>query len=320
MRRGFVQTGEAARYLELEGEDKRKALDDLKALARHGVPVGPVGEDHDRERAWKLEDSWRHSGIEVTLFERLGLLLGREVLARLLGDGELMQAMQNVDRALASAAHGVETTDADLLRRFMLVQEPRKRYDGRGALISELAAAIGHGYRLTITYRRAGATEVRTYARVRPLTLAIYRSGLYVFWWPEDEDRHFTLAVDRIVDLVAHPEAPFDYPTRGRWNPAKVLDKRFGLQTDNKEPETVRLRFGPASRTYALERQWMPEQHIEERDDGGVDVVFVAEGSELPYRILEWGGFCEVVEPPELRAKVVELARAVLAKHGAAAT
>jgi predicted DNA-binding transcriptional regulator YafY len=312
MRRGFAQTADAARYV---GVERRKVRDDLEALAAHGVPLSAIPEDdpRDPDRTWQLERSWRMTGLEVRLLERLALLLGKEVLEPLLGGSDLGTAMAHLEHELASVAGGVETPDGELLRRFYLVQEPSKGYADRGPIVSDLVAAIAFPYRITVDYRSPRA-NLRRHERIRPLTLAIYRRGLYVFV-QFDSDRIGALSVDRIETLQPHPEADFDYPIRSKWDPANFLRKRFGLFPGEARPEQVRLRFPAGSRTFALERQWMPDQVVEERDDGGVDVVFEAEGAELAHRVLEWGGYCEVVAPASLRAKVLSLAEAVVARH-----
>lgn len=312
MRRGYIQTAEAARYLDT---DRRTAREDLEALAAHGVPLRHNTERvHDRERMWELDDNWRVTGLEVKLPERLALLLGKEVLEPLLGSSELGEALAQLEHELGAVAGGVETTDRELLRRFHLVQEPSKDYSTRGTLISELVDAIAFSYRVTLTYRAPSAKAERSHTRIRPLTLAIYRRGLYVFV-AFDNGRNGALSVDRITSLTPHPEDAFDYPTRGKWDPAVFLKKRFGLTPGAGKAERVRLRFPAESKTYALEREWMPDQTIEERPDGGVDVVFEAEGAELAHRVLEWGGYCEVIEPASLRKRVLDLARAVVARH-----
>jgi len=315
MRKGHAQTADAARYLDV---DRRKAREDLNALAEHGVPLTLVPEDdtRDPDRSWNLERSWRMTGLEVRLLERLALLLGKEVLEPLLGPSELGHAMAHLEHELASVAGGVETSDGELLRRFHLVQEPSKAYDAQGPIVTELVQAIAFSYRVTLTYRSPSAAAPREHARVRPLTLAIYRRGLYAFV-QFDSDRIGALSVDRIASLVPHVEDTFDYPIRSKWDPAVFLRKRFGLTPGSGRPERVRLRFPEGSKAFALERQWMLDQVVEPRPDGTLDIVFEAEGAELAHRVLEWGGYCEVVEPATLRAKVVELAQAVLDRHRA---
>lgn len=313
MRKGYAQTAEVARYLEV---DRRKAREDLVALSERGVPLSAVPEDdtRDPDRTWQLERSWRVSGIEVKLLERLALLLGKEVLEPLLGPTELGAAMAQLERELASVAGGVETSDSELMRRFYFVQEPSKSYRERGELVSELVQAIAYPYRITLSYRSPSATEVRRHERIRPLTLAIYRRGLYLFAL-FDSQRVALFSVDRIEGLVPHPEDDFDYPVRSKWDPAAYLRKRFGLLPGPGPSEVVRLRFPAGSKAYVLERPWMPVQRVEAGPEGSVEVVFEAEGGELAHRVLEWGGYCEVVEPASLRAKVLELAEAVAARH-----
>ncbi len=322
MRRGFAQTQDAAKFLEVE---RRKAREDLQALSEHGVPLSVHPEDPtDPERTWQIEKSWRVSGVEVGLPERLALLLGREVLEPLVGKSDVGEAITNLEHELAAVAGSVELDDKNLLRRFHLIQEPSKDYSDRGPLISELVQAIAHSYRISLGYQSPSAKTPRLHERVRPLTLAIYRRGLYVFVAfgsdldpdvSDKLDKVGLLSVDRITSLDPHHDALFDYPTASRWDPNIHLKHRFGIAPGLSKVERVRLRFPASSRAYALERQWMPDQWTEDLPDGGVDVVFDAEGAELAHQVLAWGGFCQVVEPESLRKRVLELARAVLARH-----
>lgn len=313
MRRGFAQTADAARYL---GVERRIVRGDMAALAEHEVPLSAHPEDdtRDPDRTWKLEQSWRMTGLEVKLNERLALLLGKEVLDPLLGGSEIGDALTFLDKEIASVAGGVETTDTELLRRFHLVQEPSKSYADKGDIVSTLVEAIAHEYRVTLEYRSPRREVPKRHERLRPLTLAIYRRGLYAFVY-FDDDQVGVLSVDRIQSLIGHSEDHFDYPTRGRWDPARFLSRRFGLSPGEGQAELVRLRFPAASKLYALERPWMADQEVIELPDGGVEIRFVAEGAELAHHVLEWGGYCEVVAPESLRQKVLGLARAIVARY-----
>lgn len=314
IRRGYAQTADAAAYLDV---DRRTVRADMIALADHGVPLAahPVHDTRDPDRAWKLEKSWRLTGLEVKLNERLAMLLGREVLDPLIGGSEIGDALTSLDKEIASVAGGVETSDSELLRRFYLVQEPSKSYDHKGKIVSDLVEAIAHSFRVSLEYRSPRRDTPKRHERLRPLTLAIYRRGLYVFAYFGDSDEVGVFSVDRIVTLESLHEDQFTYPIKSRWDPERFLARRFGLSPGQTGPELVRLRVPAESRLFALERPWMADQKVLELEDGSLEISFTAEGSELAHHILAWGGYCEVLEPASLRQKVLELARAVVARY-----
>lgn len=312
MRKGYAQTADAANYLDVE---RRKAREDFEALLFHGVPLSVHPENPtDPNRTWQLEKSWRMTGLAVKLPERLALLLGNQVLTPLLGPSELGAAMNHLEHELASFADGVETSDSELLRRFYLVLEPSKSYEEQGPLISELVQAIAISYYVTVEYRVPNASESRIHQRVKPLTLAIYRRGLYVFVTFQN-GKIGLLSVDRIASLEPHHDELFDYPTPGKWDPARYLEHRFGLTPGSGKPEEVHLRVPAGSKVYALERPFMSNQTLTERADGGVDITFRADGAELVNQVLFWGGYCEVLSPAWLRTRVLDHARAIVARH-----
>lgn len=66
-----------------------------------------------------------------------------------------------------------------------------------------------------------------------------------------------------------------------------------------------------------VETTWHPSQKIEECPDGSIILsAEVPHLEEVAKWILATAPFAEALEPPELRQKVVELARRVMGRHG----
>lgn len=78
----------------------------------------------------------------------------------------------------------------------------------------------------------------------------------------------------------------------------------------------VRIRFNAASAGVVQRGAWDPTQEMHELPDGGVELTLrVSSGAQLARWILSWGGHGWVIDPPQLRTRVREMARAILARH-----
>ena len=127
----------------------------------------------------------------------------------------------------------------------------------------------------------------------------------YVAAWDVDADGERLFRADRVRSATSTGEV---FTPRGLQGAGRDLYSPTG------EDVAVRLRLRPAARWIA---EYYATTEVEEQDDGGVELT-------LPARQLGWvarlllrvGDDAEVVEPPELRDQVRELARETLARYG----
>ncbi len=309
LHRGRIATRRVAMALDI---DRRTALEDLKSLESHGVPLSPQGEG--REREWVLEESWRKIGLRVGFDERLSLLFGRELVDSFLRETDLGEAITRFDQQIEAMSNEGERPEQELGRRFIYVREPEKDYASHRALIRDLVEAIVGGYRVSFCYKHARPPKSTTrYDSAAPLTFAIYKRGLYMIC--ERRGERTLHAVERMSDLTSHPNRTFDYPIASDYDPRGLLGKRVGLADDGREPEQIRLRFHPAVRQYAERRRWMPDQEVIPLDDGGCEIRFAAHGRELVSRVLEYGDKVEALAPQWLRDAVLEELRGALKNY-----
>jgi len=78
----------------------------------------------------------------------------------------------------------------------------------------------------------------------------------------------------------------------------------------------VRIRFDAESARAARGRTWHPTQVIRAAPDGGVEMTLRArDEGEIARWVLSWGAHAWVIEPAQLRSRVREIAREILARH-----
>lgn len=81
----------------------------------------------------------------------------------------------------------------------------------------------------------------------------------------------------------------------------------------------VTLRFAPTVAHQVQERRWHPTQRSEPQEDGSLLLhLQVAVTPELEGWVLRWGEFCQVLDPPGLRAAVRRRLGAALEQYGEA--
>ncbi|PKN57280.1 MAG: hypothetical protein CVU56_11595 [Deltaproteobacteria bacterium HGW-Deltaproteobacteria-14] len=305
LRRGRISTRQVTQLLEVPS---RMALDDLKALERHGVPLHHEGDGRDRE--WVIEEAWRQLGMDIGLEERLSLLFGRQLVESFLRDTDIGDAFARLDRQL-EAMGGEVVPERDLARKFIYVREPEKDYRQHKEIVQQLVEAVVSGHYVSFTYDRARSGETLRFTSVAPYTIAVYKRGLYLI--SHKRGHNEVHAIERVSELVVHAEiAAFDYPRPSEYDPRPLLASQYGLASDGAKPEIVHLRFDARGRPYAAARRWMAEQEVIFRDDGGCDIIFEASGPELIAPVLSFGDLVEVIRPLSLRRRVREmLSRAV---------
>jgi predicted DNA-binding transcriptional regulator YafY len=130
-----------------------------------------------------------------------------------------------------------------------------------------------------------------------------YRSGgLYVVGMDHKSGEIRTFAVDRIrqIDLTEQKfEIPksFDFDT--------YLGSSFGVIAD--QAVRIRIRFDRHWATYVRERSWHESQQFRKRPGGKIELCMeVGNTPDLRTWILSFGSGAEVLEPEELRSKVVQ--------------
>lgn len=106
-----------------------------------------------------------------------------------------------------------------------------------------------------------------------------------------------------------HFTVPADFDVAAR------LGRAWGISDE--DLVQVRLRFhGPLAAERARESQWHHSQQEQVNPDGTTDLTFEVNGLlEITPWILSWGGTVEVLEPPELRQRIVSAAREQAARY-----
>jgi len=195
------------------------------------------------------------------------------------GDGELGEALDEEwadlregfgDKKFWLGHHMLLNTD----RLLHVIADAPKDYRGREDDVATLLSALFYRRKLSFRYLRADGTGRRQ--TVCPLTLVMWRSGLYLVAKHAPESKPYVYAVERMEGLERR-SARFDYPDPAAYDPAKLFEGSFGIWQDpDAKPTDVDLIFANERwlHRYLRERTWHESQLFEELEDGRLRMTF----------------------------------------------
>jgi proteasome accessory factor C len=282
----------------LFGMDREALAEDLGVLFMSGLPpYGPgdlIDVEMDEDRVWIRMADYFSRPLRLTRNEALTLYLRGTALAGAPALPEapaLTSALAKLRDSLGPETLGeaarVEAAEAG--RPAQLLDLVRRAAAGRERLEIEYLDSAGDA-----TTRRIDAEEVFSAL-----------GNWYVVAWDHRSDEERMFRADRI-----HAAAP----TGDRFEPRGLAGAGRPLYTPTEADVSVRLALGPEAR-------WIAEYHVieerRERRDGRLEVTMLARELEWAARlVLRVAPHAEVLDPPALARRVVQLASETLAGYG----
>lgn len=195
-----------------------------------------------------------------------------------------------------------------LVRAQTAVMQPGPRPAENAELIEKLTHALMAMRAVRFIYK--GGSRPGEVREVAPWGLIFGRVN-YLVGADLGESEPKTRRLDRIravevMDVPAGPPEDFDLQA--------FADRSFGVYQD--EVQDVVLRISPEGAEDALGWRFHPTQQVEQQPDGSVIVRFRASGMlELSWHLFTWGDKVEILEPPALKARLVEELETALRRH-----
>jgi predicted DNA-binding transcriptional regulator YafY len=304
--RGRLTAAELARELEVS---ERTIHRDVEALSEAGVPIYAERGPHGGVR---LVDGYRTRLTGMTADEAEALFLsGLPGPAAELGLGTVMTAAQL--KVLAALPGELRARASRLVERFYLDAAGWFRDSEPVPHLSTLAEAVWEARPVTIDYERG---DQRVSRNIAPLGLVLKAGIWYAVALFEGQPRTYRVSRVAAAHLdEGHFERPEGFDLGAFWAESSAAYEREVMRL----PVTVRVAPNRLDRLAEFVG-WRAIEQAEELDEPDPDGwrrlrLRLDWPEEVPGRLLGIGGDVEVLDPPEVRAELVALASAAVARH-----
>ena len=182
------------------------------------------------------------------------------------------------------------------------------------ACFTKLEEAIRKRMKVRITYE-AMRTGVQTKRVVHPYRLHLAEDTWFLIAICElrNRPRSFMLRRIRQLDVLDETYAP---DSDSSFDVDQYLEKRMFLFIEGEGNHAVKIRFSARHADLIKERKWHPLQQIVENDDGSIILSMNVDAYDVVVCwIMQFGVDAEVLEPVELRKKIVREANAIAHLH-----
>lgn len=301
---GRITARELAARLEVS---ERTIHRDMEALSASGVPVLA---ERGSGGGWSLLDDYRTNLTGLNPAEIQALFLAQPV--RLLADLGLRGAAEGALVKLLAALPDVHQRDAAFMRERIHVDGAGwRQMQERVACLPIIQDAIWREHKLHLVYERGD--EVCVERVVDPLGLVAKSGQWYLVAGVEGEFRTYRASRVREANVIDEAVArPADFDLAAYWEQSTQEFKanlprypaRLRIQASILPFFHGMLRFGRVERTEAPDADGYQV----------MDVAFEVEEEAILYAS-GFGDQVQVVEPEELRQKVIEAARALLGQY-----
>ena len=304
-KRGGITAYDLMGRFALDARTLRRYLQDLEDM---GIPL--VEEGYHADRTVALDRNYARAGVQLTLAEAISLHFGRTLFTFLDGTSFAEDMNDAIERLEPAIGRFPQEAGVALDRKFMAVPEHGKDYARDGELLDEVVSALLYSNPADAEYRPLKG--IPKLYRLEPLTLAVYRQGLYLFARDLAESRIKSYAVERFVRFSRLRREHFKYPDD--WKPLEHIRDAFGIIGGT--PELIVARFSADAAPYVRERRWHRTARQEPLEDGGVRLrMNVANAPELREWLLGFGAGVVVEEPAALAAWIREQHLAAAARY-----
>jgi len=280
------------------GVNIRTVYRDMLALgANLNVPV------YNDNKRWKIDEGYILPPIQFTLSEALNIFLAARLVLRYSNRYD-----PNAEATFTKLSTVLPPKLAEQVHKTMDWMQGLEKKEKHLRVLSTVAEAWVSQRRVRITYKSLPADKV-TKRIIEPYYIEPAAPGhaSYVIAYCRRAKEVRTFKIERIGSAELTSDT---YTIPPEFDANKYFGSSWGIVVEGK-PKTIKLRTEDIEMMRLMEETvWHPSQVLEKQKDGSmIMTVRVTDTVELFSWIMGWGEFVEVLEPKELRKKVMETAK-----------
>lgn len=274
------------------GVGERQCFRDLRDLQDAGVPIY-------NDQGYRIVERFKLKDISFAFDEAMALLYGIKLAERQRG---LFRVPVNLKQKLISLLpRNLSEEMENIQERLEVSSGQTGDYAGKGELFRDLNQAIKNNRVIRMEYYSFARDELTT-RDVEPYQLVFSEGFWYLVAFCHQREEIRLFRVDRIKQLE-ETGAGFELPPQ--FNYEDYMGAAWGMERG--EEFAFKVKFSGDGARYVKETKCHPSQVVTEAEDGTVVFCAKACGLKAVTRwVLSFGGEAEVLEPENLREKVIE--------------
>ncbi len=274
----------------------RRELELISVPARPGGPV-----------LWRLAPGEAVRKVEVRRTQAYALLAARRLFESMKGSALYEEIHLASEKLLGVARRpgrgpNAGVADARLEDRFLYLPFAPKNYAAKTEELDDLFQAVADLRPLTFRYVRPKDGKVER-TTIHPYAMVLYKDAVYCVGLHVAKGELRTFLLDRMRDTECAITDRFELPDDFRID--DHFQGQFGIWRGG-SPKRVTIEFDPRVNEYVETRNIHPSQSLEKLPSGGLRLTMhIGDLTEVTTWVLGFGETAKVVEPPELRDRVV---------------
>ena len=288
------------------GCSERTVRRDLQVLLFAGVPYYQEG----REQFVRVRPDYRFPVLMLTEDEALGQALATAAMKSPgldIGAG----AAATTRKLEAASSPELKEILADARQLICVLDLKLADHSKHREAIRSIQFALLEGRQISGDYE-SPYQEEPVKLRLHPYRLCLLKSAWYLIGRPIDSESPKTYRVARFKALRLLDQ-PADVPDEFD------LKEYFGNAWAVYRGETtydIEIWFTPDAAKLVTETTWHPTQKVKSHKDGSATLSFRVAGlEEITGWVLAWAGQCKVIQPAELRQRVIERFQRAIEMH-----
>jgi len=290
------------------GVDERTIFRDLNELEGVGVPI----HFDSATNGYRIDGDFFLPPLQLATDEALALAL----LCEHIGEQQQIAYLQPAWRALskiqnqlpASVREEIEALGRNILIRTAQAVPPDESAD----VFDRMTFAISQRKALICRYESIDGTAASELFDFEPYTLLFSVRAWYAIGYHSGRESIRCLKLNRFTRVSRSERTytvPDDFSLEG------YLGNAWRMIRGEEDHEVV-LEFTPSFAQTVSDTRWHHTQQVEFRNDGSAVFRCRVSGlDEIVWWVLSHGPYCRVVKPPQLQARVLELAKKTAALY-----